>query len=68
MFGTCYGGQNRSLKEIGIACGIEAPLTSYVARHSYATIAKYKGVPTAIISEALRAFLRGCNPSLPRLI
>jgi integrase/recombinase XerD len=44
---------NRSLKEIGVACGIEAPLTSYVARHSYATIAKYKGVPTAVISEAL---------------
>lgn len=44
---------NRSLKEIGIACGIESPLTSYVARHSYATIAKYKGVPTAVISEAL---------------
>jgi len=44
---------NRALKEIGIACGIEAQLTSYVARHSYATIAKYKGVPTAVISEAL---------------
>ncbi|MFN0213815.1 MAG: phage integrase SAM-like domain-containing protein [Saprospiraceae bacterium] len=44
---------NRSLKAIGIACGIESPLTSYVARHSYATIAKYKGVPTAVISEAL---------------
>lgn len=44
---------NRSLKEIGEACGIEAELTSYVARHSYATIAKYKGVPTAVISEAL---------------
>jgi integrase len=44
---------NRALKEIGTACGIESPLTSYVARHSYATIAKYKGVPTAIISEAL---------------
>lgn len=44
---------NRALKEIGIACGIEAPLTSYVSRHSYATIAKYKGVPTAVISEAL---------------
>ncbi len=44
---------NRSLKEIGILCGIEAALTSYVARHSYATIAKYKGVPTAVISEAL---------------
>ena len=44
---------NKSLKEIGALCGIEATLTSYVARHSYATIAKYKGVPTAIISEAL---------------
>lgn len=46
------GRVNKSLKEIGMACGIEAPLTSYVARHSYATIAKYKGVPTAIISES----------------
>jgi integrase/recombinase XerD len=44
---------NRSLKEIGKLCEIEIPLTSYVARHTYATIAKYKGVPTAIISEAL---------------
>lgn len=44
---------NRSLKEIAKACGIEATVTSYVSRHSYATIAKYKGVPTAIISEAL---------------
>lgn len=44
---------NRSLKEIGVLCGIDANLTSYVSRHSYATIAKYKGVPTAIISEAL---------------
>lgn len=44
---------NNSLKEIAELCGIEATLTSYVARHSYATIAKYKGVPTAIISEAL---------------
>lgn len=44
---------NRRLKEIGELCGIDATLTSYVARHSYATIAKHKGVPTAIISEAL---------------
>jgi len=44
---------NKSLKEIGDLCGIESPLISYVARHSYATIAKYKGVPTAVISEAL---------------
>ncbi|MDF1864386.1 MAG: site-specific integrase [Saprospiraceae bacterium] len=44
---------NRTLKEIGEICKLETPLTSYVSRHSYATIAKYKGVPTAIISEAL---------------
>lgn len=44
---------NRSLKAIGKACEITGVLTSYVARHSYATIAKYKGVPTAVISEAL---------------
>lgn len=44
---------NRTLKEIGKLCGLTTPLTSYVARHSYATIAKYKGVPTAVISEAL---------------
>jgi integrase/recombinase XerD len=44
---------NRSLKEIGKLCEIEAPMTSYVSRHTYATIAKYKGVPTAVISEAL---------------
>ncbi|MCG8328546.1 MAG: site-specific integrase [Chitinophagales bacterium] len=44
---------NKTLKAIAKECGIEASLTSYAARHSYATIAKYKGVPTAVISEAL---------------
>jgi len=44
---------NVSLKEIGKSCKISATLTSYVSRHSYATIAKRKGVPTAVISEAL---------------
>ncbi len=44
---------NKSLKEIGQLCGIEQPLTSYVARHSFATIAKYKDVPIAVISQAL---------------
>ena len=45
---------NRRLKEIGELCGIEIPLTSYVARHSFATIAKFKGVPIAAISQALQ--------------
>ncbi|MFZ1297439.1 MAG: site-specific integrase, partial [Saprospiraceae bacterium] len=44
---------NRTLKEIGELCGIESKISSYVARHSYATNAKKLGVPTAIISEAL---------------
>lgn len=29
------------------------PLTTYVARHSWATIAREQGVPTAVISEGL---------------
>ncbi len=44
---------NKSLKEIGTLCGIESSISSYVARHSYATNAKKLGVPTAVISEAL---------------
>jgi integrase len=44
---------NKSLKEIGTLCGIESPISSYVARHSYATNAKKLGVPMAVISSAL---------------
>jgi integrase len=44
---------NKSLKEIGTICGIKSSISSYVARHSYATNAKRLGVPTSIISEAL---------------
>ena len=44
---------NKKLKEIGELVGMETPLTSYVARHSWATIAKRKGVPVAAISEGM---------------
>ena len=44
---------NRDLKAIGIEVGIETPLTSYVARHTFATVLKRSGVATAIISEAM---------------
>ncbi len=44
---------NKKLKEIGEMIGMETPLTSYVARHSWATIAKRKGVPVAVISEGM---------------
>lgn len=44
---------NKTLKKIAVKCGIEANLTSYVSRHSYATLAKRKGVPISVISEAM---------------
>ncbi len=44
---------NRELKEIASIQGIDKNITSYVARHSYATIMKYIGVSTDIISESM---------------
>ncbi len=44
---------NTDLKEIALLTGIESELTTYVARHSYATILKKSGITTAIISEAM---------------
>lgn len=44
---------NRKLKEIGKLVGIEKELTSYVARHSFATILKQKGTSTDVISELM---------------
>jgi integrase len=44
---------NKYLKKIGKYLKIETPLTTYVSRHSYATILKRSGVSTSIISESL---------------
>jgi integrase len=44
---------NRHLKSLAGLVGIEENLTTYVARHSWATAAYHIGVPTAIISEAM---------------
>jgi integrase len=44
---------NKRLKKIGESLELEIPLTSYVARHSWATIAKKTGVSTSVISEGL---------------
>jgi site-specific recombinase XerD len=44
---------NYALKEIGSLAAISKPITSYVARHSFATCLKQKGIATDIISEAL---------------
>ena len=53
LYRSCMRNQNRRLKEIGKKLELSLPLTSYVARHSWATIAKRSGVPTAVISEGL---------------
>ena len=44
---------NRSLKKIAAMSGIDEPLTLYVARHSWASAAKAKGVPLGVISEGM---------------
>ena len=44
---------NRNLQEIGRLLGLELPLTSYVARHSWASIAYNSNIPVAVISEGL---------------
>lgn len=44
---------NRGLKKIGKEIGLPLPLTIYVARHAWASIARSKNVPLAVISEAL---------------
>ncbi|SHG15936.1 Phage integrase family protein [Arenibacter palladensis] len=44
---------NGHLKTIAKDAGIEEHFTTYTIRHSWATIAKYMGIPTKVISEGL---------------
>lgn len=44
---------NHSLKKIAEMVGVNIPLTMYVARHSWASAAKYKGIPISVISEGM---------------
>lgn len=44
---------NARLKQISEMMGVDKPLTSYVSRHSWASIAKQRGIATQIISESL---------------
>ena len=47
------GWVNKALKVMGEQAGISTPLTTYVARHSFATTLKLKGTNTAVISQAM---------------
>ncbi len=44
---------NHSLKRIASMVGVTIPLTLYVARHSWASAAKAKGIPLSVISEGM---------------
>lgn len=44
---------NKALKNIGLELGLPIKLTTYVARHSFATVLKRAGVSTSVISESL---------------
>ena len=47
------GHVNRNLKKVAAMVGIDCTMTTYVARHSFATVLKREGVSISIISEAM---------------
>ena len=47
------GQVNTDLKLVGERAGLETPLTTYVARHSFATSLKRAGVATSVISATM---------------
>ncbi len=63
---------NRDLKEIAGICKIDKPITSYMARHSFANCLKQKGVATDVISESMghqnlavtQAYLKNLDSSI----
>lgn len=44
---------NRRLKELSGLVGAEVPLTSYVARHTWATVARNRNIPLSVISAGM---------------
>ena len=53
QYETALRRENNALKTIAQMAGLQAPLSTYVARHSWATIAKSKNVPVGVITDAL---------------
>ena len=44
---------NRALKRLGKMAGLKMPLTTYVARHTWASVARDMNIPISIISEGM---------------
>lgn len=47
----CY--QNKQLKKISVLLDLSIPLTSYMARHTWATMAHRRNIPIRVISESM---------------
>lgn len=54
---ACYQNElakiNNWLKKLSAMLSLQLPLTMYVARHSWASVAKSKNVPLSVISEGM---------------
>lgn len=50
---NAYERVSKALKLVGRKLGLGSPLTTYVARHTWASVAKRRNVPIPVISEAL---------------
>ena len=53
MYKSQRGRMNERIKIIAKDAGIEGEFTTYYIRHSWATIAKFMGIPTEVISVGL---------------
>lgn len=53
QYQTALGYHNRKLKQLGRLVGEDLPLSSYTARHSWATVARNHQVPLSIISAGM---------------
>lgn len=53
QYGSALGVHNRNLRRIGEMVGLDYPLSSYCARHSWATVARDSHIPISIISSSL---------------
>lgn len=53
QYQTALGYYNRKLKRLSRLLGLDTPLTSYTARHTWATTARNHNTPIAIISSGM---------------
>ena len=49
----CLCSPNYNLKKIGEMVGLKIPLTTYVARHTWASVALHMNIPIATISQGM---------------